>query len=101
MQARRLLFFLRITPEKARLLYDEIDQNSKFVGYANKEDRSIMNVTFNLVDKSLEKKFDDLCYEQQISGIKGHRSIGGYRASLYNALSIESVNTLINVMRMI
>ena len=91
----------KLNKEKAALLYKEIDENPHFVGYANKEDRSIMNVTFNLVDQSLETKFDALCEANNISGIKGHRSVGGYRASLYNALTIESVKALIGVMKMI
>ena len=85
--------------EKSKILYDEIDRNSQFNGFANYEDRSIMNVTFNLVDESKKEIFDKLYLESDISGINGHRSVGGYRASIYNAMPIESVQTLVDVMR--
>jgi len=67
---------------KADLLYGEIDRNPLVVGYANKEDRSLMNVVFNLTDESSKERFDALCKEANISGIKGHRSVGGYRVCL-------------------
>ena len=85
--------------EKSKILYDEIDRNSQFKGFANYEDRSIMNVTFNLVDESKKEIFDKLYLESDISGINGHRSVGGYRASIYNAMPIESVQTLVDVMK--
>ena len=85
--------------EKSKILYDEIDRNSQFKGFANIEDRSIMNVTFNLVDESKKEIFDKLYLESDISGINGHRSVGGYRASIYNAMPIESVQTLVDVMK--
>lgn len=84
---------------KADLLYNEIDRNPLVIGYAQKEDRSLMNVTFNLVDTSIENRFDALCQEANISGLKGHRSVGGYRASIYNAMSIESVQVLVDVLQ--
>ena len=84
---------------KADLLYGEIDRNPLVVGYANKEDRSLMNVVFNLTDESTKKRFDALCKEANISGIKGHRSVGGYRASIYNALPLESVQVLVDVLK--
>ena len=84
---------------KADLLYGEIDRNPLVVGYANKEDRSLMNVVFNLTDESTKERFDALCKEANISGIKGHRSIGGYRASIYNALPLESVQVLVDVLK--
>ena len=84
---------------KADLLYGEIDRNPLVVGYANKEDRSLMNVVFNLTDESSKERFDALCKEANISGIKGHRSIGGYRASIYNALPLESVQVLVDVLK--
>ena len=84
---------------KSTLLYDEIDRNSQFKGFANVEDRSIMNVTFNLTDESKKEIFDNLAFEANISGINGHRSVGGYRASIYNAMPIESVETLIELMK--
>jgi phosphoserine aminotransferase len=84
---------------KASLLYQEIDRNDCFEGFANKEDRSDMNVTFNLKDASLTESFDGLCKAAGISGLKGHRSVGGYRASIYNALPVESVEILIDCMQ--
>ena len=86
-----------INARKADLLYSEIDRNPLFEGVANKEDRSNMNVTFNLTDTSLEKKFNQMWNETGICGIEGLRSVGGYRASIYNALPIESVNILIDI----
>tara|TARA_A100001011_G_scaffold400660_1_gene517294 strand:+ start:99 stop:1163 length:1065 start_codon:yes stop_codon:yes gene_type:complete len=84
---------------KSKYLYDEIDRNSKFVGFAAEKDRSEMNATFNLVDPSLTDFFNSLCDNAGISGIKGHRSVGGYRASIYNALPLESVEVLISCMQ--
>ena len=84
---------------KADLLYNEIDRNPLLVGYANKEDRSLMNVVFNLTDESTQQQLDTLCLEANISGIKGHRSVGGYRASIYNAMPIESVKVLVEVLK--
>jgi len=86
---------------KATLLYGEIDRNPLFEGFANKEDRSDMNATFNLKDSGLTSAFDSLCETAGISGLKGHRSVGGYRASMYNALSIDSVEILVNCMQIL
>lgn len=83
---------------KAELLYAEIDCNPLFNGTVVKEDRSKMNVSFTLKDESLETEFNALWNEAGIVGIKGHRSTGGYRASMYNALTLESVQVLVNVM---
>jgi phosphoserine aminotransferase len=85
---------------KAGLLYNTIDSSPYFKGTAQLGSRSNMNVCFVFTDehKSLEEKFENACKEAGISGIKGHRSVGGYRASLYNALPIESVEALVNVM---
>ena len=88
-----------VNKRKAKMLYSEIDRNPLFEGVANKEDRSIMNITFTLTNSSLGDKFDVLCQEAGISGLKGHRSVGGYRASIYNALPLESVEVLVNVMK--
>lgn len=85
--------------QEATLLYNEIDRNPLFEGLAQISDRSKMNVTFALKDKSLEVRFDALCKQAGISGIKGHRSTGNYRASIYNAMPIESVQVLVDVMR--
>lgn len=87
-----------INEKKARLLYSEIDLNPLFQGYAAEEDRSQMNVTFNLTEPSLKEAFDRMWKEAGISGLNGHRSVGGYRASLYNALPMESVGVLVDVM---
>ena len=87
--------------EKARILYDEIDRNTLFVsGIANEEDRSIMNVTFVMSDEYKEKEADFLAFAtgRGMSGIKGHRSVGGFRASIYNAMPRSSVEALIEVM---
>jgi phosphoserine aminotransferase len=85
--------------EKAQLLYDEIDRNALFSGHADLDSRSKMNLTFRLNDDSLGGKFDEVWNEAGISGIKGHRSVGGYRASMYNAMPIESVAVLVDVMK--
>jgi len=85
--------------EKVQQLYHEIDRNAAFVGFAATEDRSQMNATFNLTDAETAARFDALWSEAGISGLKGHRSVGGYRASIYNALSLESVQLLIEVMK--
>jgi phosphoserine aminotransferase len=84
---------------RADMLYAEIDSNPLFKGNVEVEDRSQMNVCFVLTDESLEEKFNAAWKAAGISGIKGHRSAGGYRASMYNALPLESVEALVNVMR--
>ena len=89
----------KINDEKAGILYDEIDSNPLFKGVANKEDRSNMNVTFVLTDESKKEKFDSMWKEAGISGINGHRSVGGYRASIYNAMPKESIQVLVDVMK--
>ena len=89
----------RVNNEKAALLYNEIDNNPLFEGTAAKEDRSNMNVTFVLTDESKREQFDQLWNEAGISGIKGHRSVGGYRASIYNAMPIESIQVLVDTMK--
>ena len=89
----------KINEEKAALLYAEIDRNPHFKGFAEKEDRSLMNVTFNLTNESDKEVFDALWNDAGISGIKGHRSVGGYRASIYNAMPIESIQVLVDAMQ--
>lgn len=84
--------------KKANLLYSEIDINPLFEGYAEKKDRSNMNATFNLINDDLKESFDAMWKEAGINGLNGHRSVGGYRASMYNALSLESVQVLVDVM---
>jgi len=89
----------KLNEAKAALIYAEIDRNPLFKGYAEKEDRSLMNATFNLVDEANKEAFDKLWNAAGISGLKGHRSVGGYRASMYNALPIESVQVLVDAMK--
>ncbi|MEM9362519.1 MAG: 3-phosphoserine/phosphohydroxythreonine transaminase [Bacteroidota bacterium] len=87
-----------INEKKANLIYSEIELNPVFSGFAAKEDRSIMNATFNITDETLKELFDEKCREAGINGINGHRSVGGYRASMYNAMSLESVGVLVDIM---
>jgi phosphoserine aminotransferase len=89
----------KINQAKADLLYGEIDRNPLFEGTAAREDRSNMNVCFLLTDNSKEEAFNTMWNAAGISGIKGHRSVGGYRASMYNAMPIESVQVLVDVMK--
>ena len=89
----------KINNAKANLLYTEIDRNPLFKGTASIEDRSNMNATFLLVDEAHQEKFDSMWKAAGISGLAGHRSVGGYRASMYNALPLESVQVLIDVMQ--
>jgi len=84
---------------KGKLLYDEIDNNPLFKGVAAKEDRSLMNVTFNLHNEELAPAFLEACAAAGCVGVKGHRSVGGFRASIYNAMPIESVQVLVDVMK--
>lgn len=86
--------------KKANLLYSEIDRNPLFEGYVeNPEDRSFMNPTFNLSNEDHKESFESLLKKARISGLNGHRSVGGYRASMYNALPPESVQVLVDVMQ--
>lgn len=85
--------------EKAKILYDEIDRNPMFEGVAHEEDRSHMNVTFVMKDEEQKEEFDKMWQEAGIVGLPGHRSVGGYRASIYNALPKESVEALVSVMK--
>lgn len=87
-----------INEKKARLLYSEIDLSPVFDGYAKKEDRSNMNATFTLTNDKLKAPFEEMLKEAGINGLNGHRSVGGYRASMYNALSLDSVGVLVDVM---
>lgn len=91
----------KMNVEKAAILYKEIDENKLFKGTANVEDRSIMNVCFVMNEeyKDLEKEFLTYAQECGMEGLKGHRSVGGFRASIYNAMPIESVQALIDCMR--
>ncbi len=91
----------KINQEKADLLYGEIDRNPLFVGTAAKEDRSIMNVCFVMAPgyEELQDEFMAFAKARGMMGIKGHRSVGGFRASIYNACPIESVQALVDCMR--
>lgn len=84
---------------KTKLLYDEIDRNPFFETFCVQEDRSLMNVSFQLTDETKKDAFDTAWKSAGINGLNGHRSLGGYRASLYNALPLESVEVLVNVMQ--
>ena len=87
---------LVVTPEFLR----SADAANPFgEGFANLDDRSAMNATFNLIDDSKAAIFDTIWNNAKISGLKGHRSVGGYRASIYNALSMESIQTLVDCMK--
>ena len=87
--------------ERAKVLYDEIDRNKIFRGTANEEDRSVMNICFVLNDeyKELEADFMAFATAKGMVGVKGHRSVGGFRASCYNAMSLEGVKALVAAMQ--
>ncbi len=91
----------KLNKAKAELLYNAIDDSKMFVGTVAKEDRSLMNICFVLKDEYKEKEADFVKFagERNCVGIKGHRSVGGFRASCYNALSIDSVQVLVDAMR--
>lgn len=91
----------KINVDKAQMLYDEIDRNKIFVGTAAKEDRSIMNVCFVMAEGYQDKEaaFLEFAKSKGMVGIKGHRSVGGFRASIYNACPVESVEALIACMQ--
>ena len=89
----------KINEAKANLLYTEIDRNPLFKGVSLVEDRSLMNVTFVLANETHQEKFDAMWKAVGISGLAGHRSVGGYRASIYNAMPIESIQVLVDVMK--
>ena len=86
--------------KKAALLYDFMDDNSDFYkGTADEDSRSLMNVTFRLPSEELEKKFISEGAEKQLIGLKGHRSVGGCRASIYNAMPYKGVEALVKFMK--
>jgi phosphoserine aminotransferase len=88
----------KINQEKAALLYSAIDSTDFYRGYAEKDSRSLMNVTFNLPTPELEAQFIAEAAVVGLDGLKGHRSIGGCRASIYNAFPREGVEKLVNFM---
>jgi phosphoserine aminotransferase len=100
-EQRGILAMQQKNEEKAAVLYDEIDRNKLFKGTAEKEDRSLMNVCFVMNDeyKELEAEFNTFAAAAGMIGIKGHRSVGGFRASIYNAMPLESVKALVQTMQ--
>ena len=89
----------KLNDAKSALLYSEIDENPFFLGTVDKVDRSKMNICFVMNDPTLEKSFLSLTKEKNIVGIEGHRLVGGFRASLYNALPVSSVRVLVDAMK--
>ena len=89
----------RRNEEKARKIYEAIDSTDFYRGHAARESRSNMNVTFRLPSEELEKKFTAEATAQSLDGLKGHRSVGGIRASIYNAFPAEGVDALVQFMR--
>ena len=89
----------KINNKKAELFYSTLDSLPVFKGIVAKEDRSYMNAVFVMDDPSLEKEFLDLCKQEGMVGIKGHRTVGGFRVSMYNALTLESVVALTDLMK--
>jgi phosphoserine aminotransferase len=89
----------KINDQKAKLLYDTLDSLPAFRPTVAKEDRSRMNAVFVMNNAELEKKFQAECKENGMIGVKGHRSVGGFRVSLYNALPLESVKALTDLMK--
>jgi len=89
----------KLNNEKAALFYDTLDALPLFKGPVAREDRSKMNAVFVMEDTALEKEFLDLCKKEGMVGVKGHRSVGGFRISMYNALTIESVKVLTDLMK--
>jgi len=83
--------------QKAELLYNAIDDSPQFYGSAAEEDRSLMNVTFNIKDETKQEAFLKLASENGCVGLKGHRSVGGFRASIYNAMALEGIEKLVSV----
>jgi len=89
----------RLNREKADLIYNFIDSSGFYKGTADADSRSTMNVTFRLPDEALEKKFVADALKEGLGGLKGHRSVGGCRASIYNAVGIEAVRSLVDFMK--
>jgi phosphoserine aminotransferase len=89
----------KINNAKAKLFYDTLDSLPVFKGTVAKKDRSNMNAVFVMDNTELEKEFLDLCKEENMVGVKGHRTVGGFRVSMYNALSLESVIALTDLMK--
>jgi phosphoserine aminotransferase len=88
----------RRTNERAGLFYETLDSLKAFEGKVVRQDRSLMNATFATKDPEHEKLFLDECKKNGMVGVKGHRSVGGLRVSMYNALPLSSVKTLCDLM---
>lgn len=89
----------KLNREKASLVYDAIDSSDFYSGTADADSRSLMNITFRLPNETLEKKFVSEAMQDKMGGLKGHRSVGGCRASLYNAVSMDAVRSLVDLMK--
>ncbi len=89
----------KLNDAKAKLFYDTLDSLPVFKGPVAREDRSKMNAVFVMKDPALEKEFSEICKQEGMYGIKGHRSVGGFRVSMYNALPLESVKVLTDLMK--
>jgi phosphoserine aminotransferase len=89
----------KINDSKAKLFYNTLDALPVFKGPVAKEDRSKMNAVFIMEEPGLEKEFLDLCKKEGMVGVKGHRSVGGFRISMYNALQLESVIAITDLMK--
>ncbi|MDZ7683042.1 MAG: 3-phosphoserine/phosphohydroxythreonine transaminase [Fodinibius sp.] len=92
-------YFKKFNEKKAKLLYSEIDRDDFYRGAVEKDSRSIMNATFRLPSEKLEEKFLTEAANHDLHTLKGHRSVGGIRASMYNACPMESVETLVSFMK--
>jgi phosphoserine aminotransferase len=88
-----------VNQQKAKLLYDAIDNSDFYRGTADEDSRSLMNVTFRLPSEDLEKQFVAQALENDLGGLKGHRSVGGCRASIYNPTPLEAVEALVDFMK--
>jgi len=93
-----LSYFEKFSKEKSNLIYSEIDRDEFYRGTVEKDARSKMNVTFRLPSEDLEKKFITEAAAQNLMNLKGHRSVGGVRASIYNACEMDSVKSLVDFM---
>jgi phosphoserine aminotransferase len=89
----------KINRKKAGILYSVFDESNFYNGTADKDSRSLMNVTFRLPNEDLEKKFIAEAAQNGLGGLKGHRSVGGCRASIYNATTVETVEKLVSFMK--
>jgi phosphoserine aminotransferase len=89
----------KINNQKAQLFYDTVDALPMFRGTVAKEDRSKMNAVFVTQDEAIEKEFLQLCEQEGMIGVKGHRTVGGFRVSMYNALPLESVQAITELMK--